>query len=92
MITGLLFKALCAVASFVLGLFPGAGDLPTWVANIPDTMQTIVNYEQQLGNWFPLGAMALAGSFVIFCYALNVAIRLFRIATSYATFGGGGAG
>lgn len=90
MITGLILKALLAVATWVLGLFPSIS-LPTWFGDVITQVQAGVTPVLALGHWVPLGAIGTTAALILTVFGACLAIRIARIALSVGTGGGGSA-
>lgn len=91
MITQWVCQAFLACIGFLIGLFP-KWDVPSWITTMTDTWRDTVPMLDKFGYWFPLNIAGLCIAGIIFAWGAALAIRLFRIAASYATLGGGSAG
>lgn len=90
MITEAIFHVVTAVVNFVLGLMPSM-TVPAWVDDAAATIQSGVGPILQLDYWLPIGAVGVVVTFILLAWATALSIRLFRIALSSFTGGGGSA-
>lgn len=90
MIVQWLFDALTTVLAFLLGLFPTI-TLPSWVDTATSYVQQGVAFANGWGAWVPLAAVRNSLLFLLLVGGVVFSVRVFRIALSLFTGGGGSA-
>lgn len=90
MITEALFHVITSVANFVLGLLPSM-TVPAWVDSATSYIAAGVGPVLELDHWIPIGPIGVVLAFLLVAWAVALGIRLFRIALSTFTGGGGSA-
>lgn len=88
MVTEWLIEALATAAAFLIDLLPD-WTVPDWFTGLAATMEQIVGYAVQLGNWFPLDAIGAAAAGILLATGISLAVRIGRMGLSFLTLGGG---
>lgn len=88
----MIIHAVLAVFAFLvnntLGALP-AISVPSWVSAIPDALQTVFQYADSMGAWFPAGLLRTVILGLLAVSSAGFLIRLGRMALSFLTLGGG---
>lgn len=90
MIIEWLVDALTAVLAFLLDLFPTV-TVPSWVETSTSYVADGVAFINGWAAWVPLDALRNGLLFLLLCGAVAFSVRVFRIALSLFTGGGGSA-
>jgi hypothetical protein len=88
MVTQWILNKLAEMVATFVGLFPSL-ELPSWYSTVTsfwaETNQTIESF----AYWIPLSAIGNACALIFTASLIHIAIKIGRIALSFATLGGG---
>jgi hypothetical protein len=79
---------LASIAVYVIGLFP-TWALPTWWSTAVTSWGSIVSGISDLAHWVPLDAVFQVATAVFLVSIFSFTVRIFRIALSLVSGGGG---
>lgn len=92
MVTQALMSVFGSLFSFVLGLFPQQWAGPPSGLATDNVFHDILSDAASMGVWLPIPTACVFMAAVVGANIAGFVIRLFRMALSYLTLGGGSAG